>query len=85
MAKKFLTAAAARYCSEHGRSISHRTLQKYRTKGPDDPGELGPKFFRDPVTQATVYFETDLLAWITELDARLIERGRSQKPKQLAA
>ena len=85
MANKYTTAAAASFCTENGRRVSNRTFEGYRKKAPADPGEHGPRFFRDPLTQTTYYLELDLLAWISELDARLIERGRSQQPKELAA
>ena len=85
MARKLTTTEAARFCTENGRMLSHRTLQKWRTRGTKDPGEKGPRFFRDPVSGYAFYFETDLLAWIEELDSRLIERGHAPQPKQLAA
>lgn len=79
----YLTSAAAKFCSENGRPTSPRTLQKYRRKAPDDPGEKGPNWFRDPVTGFAIYFEADLLAWIRERDERLVERAPITQPPQL--
>jgi hypothetical protein len=85
MERKFTTYAAAQFCTDNGRKISHRTLQKYRTKGRDDPGECGPKFYRDPITGTTLYLESDLRKWIADLENRLIERGSMPQPAHLAS
>lgn len=82
--RKMLTTQAARFCGEHGRSVSPRTLQKYRTRAPEDPGEHGPNFLRDPVTGYSFYREEDLLTWCRELDARLIERAAVPQSPALA-
>jgi hypothetical protein len=93
MHTKLTTAAAAKFCTENGRRVSHRTLQKYRLKAPGDPGERGPGYMRDPVTGITYYLVDDLKLWIGELDARCcsadaVERGGLMwrgEPKQRRA
>ena len=85
MNRRFRTKEAAAFLTALGDRISHRTLQGYRTRGPDDPGEAGPKWFRDPVTGDCVYFEEDLVTWKSARDSRLIERGTAPQPAQLAA
>lgn len=82
--RKLLTTAAARFCTVNGRPVSHRTLQKYRARAPNDPGERGPNFLRDPATGYSYYREDDLLAWCRELDARLVERGAIAQSPALA-
>jgi hypothetical protein len=43
------TAQASEYLrQEHGEEISVSSLQKMRGRGPDDPRDRGPDFFRDP-------------------------------------
>jgi hypothetical protein len=82
---KFNTAEAARFCTENGRRISVSALRKYRIKGAQDPGERGPRFMRDPSTGKALYLERDLLAWIDDLERRLVERGSAPQPRQLSA
>lgn len=85
MPKTYQTAAAARFLTEHGRQTSVRTLQKYRLKAPGDPGEKGPRYFRDTATGYCLYREDDLLAWVREREARLVERAPAAKPAHLVA
>jgi hypothetical protein len=82
--RKFRTGAAAKFLAEIGEKYSPRTLQGYRLKGPDDPGEPGPKWYRDPITEECFYFSDDLLAWIDERNSRLVERSHVPQRKQLA-
>jgi hypothetical protein len=83
MSNKYLTTSAAAFCSSNGRKVSARTLQKWRLRAPNDPGERGPRYWRDPVSGYVFYLEDDLRAWIAELDKRLVERAPSPQPKQL--
>ena len=83
MSRKMLTTEATRYCNARGRKVSPRTLQKYRLKGQDDPGEHGPRFLRDPATGWAYYLEADLLIWCEEFDRRLVERGPTPQPPKL--
>jgi hypothetical protein len=82
--QRVLTSEAAAFCTARGRRVSVRTLQKLRLKGPDDPGQHGPRFFRDAVTGWCWYLESDLLDWVAELDARLVESARGDQPAGLA-
>jgi hypothetical protein len=41
------TKPAAKYLTERGRRTSPSYLEKVRGRGPDDPRDRGPDFFRD--------------------------------------
>ena len=84
MSRKFRTKAAAEFLASRGDRVSYRTLQGYRTRAPEDPGEHGPRWFRDTATAECWYFEVDLLEWIAQRNARLIERAPAAQPACLA-
>ncbi len=85
MARRFLTKKAADYCSARGRPISFKSLQNYRCRGQADPGERGPRFFRDPQSGVCYYHEIDLDAWIAEFEKRLVEGARQPRRPWLDA
>ena len=83
---KLRTQAAAQYLTEHGengRRVSGRTLQAWRRKGPADPGERGPDFYRDPQSGFCYYAKEDLDRWINERASRLVRRGSTAQPAWL--
>ena len=41
------TKKAAEYLTERGARTSQSLLEKFRTRGPDDPRDHGPDFWRD--------------------------------------
>lgn len=41
------TREAIIWCKSRGRTVSVRTLERYRCRGDEDPGEKGPDFIRD--------------------------------------
>jgi hypothetical protein len=70
---RLTTTAAARYCREHGRQVSTRTLQAYRRKAPGTSGERGPVYWKDPETRVAYYSTADLDTWIKEFENRLVK------------
>lgn len=83
--QKLLTKQAAEFCTRNGRRITAKSLRVYRSKKSEDPGEHGPRFYRDAVTGRCYYDEADLEAWIVSFEARLIEGGRGRRPSWLEA
>jgi hypothetical protein len=65
------TAAAAQHCRDLGRPTSPHTLRKLRQKGPDDPGDQGPPWVRDPATEHCMYPVEGLDAWVHQWEKRL--------------
>ena len=57
------TAAAAAFCTQQGRRTSVSFLQKRRLRGPDDPGDPGPDFYRDSFGRCW-YPQSSLIAWV---------------------
>jgi hypothetical protein len=60
------TSDAARYLG-----LSASWLRKQRARGPDDPGQPGPKFIR--LEGACLYEVVDLDAWLEEAKRRSLE------------
>jgi hypothetical protein len=71
MALLYRTSAAARYCTLRGRPTSAATLRKLRLKGPEDPGNHGPPFLRDPDSTHCLYEGNGLNCWVDEWVASL--------------
>jgi hypothetical protein len=66
MALLYRTKDAAQYCTSLGRPVSPATLRKLRLKGPDDPGNRGPAFLRDPNSDHCLYSDDVLRTWVDE-------------------
>jgi len=79
MTRKLTTKTAAEFCTARGRPITAKSLQNYRIKGPEDPGEHGPKFYRDPVSGWVYYDEVELAAWVDGFKERLVEGARQPR------
>jgi len=78
--QNFKTKDAARRLTELGHPTSASFLQKLRCRGPDDPRDKGPDFWRDERGQCW-YGEADLQRWVgAKVSARRL-RGRAPQPE----
>jgi hypothetical protein len=81
--RTFTTRQAADYLRELGvEGSSVRTLIRQRMRGPDDPGDQGPDFYRRPTGKA-IYFKVDLDQYAERRKKHLVFRGPAAEPKQL--
>lgn len=75
----FTTREAANYI---GRSASW--LRKKRLRGPDDPGDAGPRFLKTDGGSA-IYLKEDLDAWLNQLTAQSGGSRQARPQPQQAA
>jgi hypothetical protein len=81
--KSLTTIEAAGYLTERGLRMSKSLLEKLRTRGPDDPRDLGPDFRRDLTSQTCWYSVADLDAYlVARLAARKL-RAPAAQPERL--
>lgn len=74
------TKAAAAYLSANGVQMSHRTLEKLRARGDEDPRDRGPDFYRDE--SSTCWYTRDALeSYIEQRLATRQFRGRGRMPE----
>jgi hypothetical protein len=80
MSIKRKTADAARYLTEQrGHTTSKSTLEKVRARGPDDPRDHGPDFYRD--AHGVCWYDEDALdRYAAQQLAALKFRGAAPQP-----
>jgi hypothetical protein len=59
MSMKYKTGEASLYLTKRGRRISKSRLEKFRQRGPEDPRDRGPDFYRDP--NGTCWYDEEAL------------------------
>lgn len=78
------TSQAAAYAASLGKPTSKSYLEKRRLRGPDDPGEKGPDFWRDD--NGRCWYPKDAIdAWVFAWKQRRKFRAPGQRPTQLVA
>jgi hypothetical protein len=77
----FRTSEAAKYLTQAGLSTSVSFLQKLRLRGPDDPRDHGPDFFRD--NKICWYSESALNEYLGRRIAARQFRAPARQPLQL--
>lgn len=59
------TGGAAGFATQLGRPTSPSYLQKRRLRGPDDPGDPGPDFYRDKYGRCW-YPRAAVISWVDQ-------------------
>jgi len=80
--QNFRTGPSSKYLEAHGVEGSPSLLEKLRTRGPDDPRDKGPDFFRDEKGRCW-YPKYALDAYIAKRLAARQFRAPAPQPPQL--
>ena len=80
--ESYRTQGAAQYVTARGVTTSASLLQKLRLRGPDDPRDRGPDFYRDP-RGICFYGRAALDQYVADRLAQLAFRSRVSQPESL--